>query len=174
MTSPAVGLYSCRIARPVVDLPQPLSPTRPRVSPRLIWSVTPSTALFSAIVFWNMKPAVTGKYIFRPRTSRRTSPLPAWAPAALVGSLVSVAIARWPPFLDVHPAGGEMVLGDRAQGRELLPALVDAVGATGVERAALGQMAEVGRLALNWHQLLLRDLVQARDGPQEPESIGMP
>ena len=32
-TSPAVGSYSCKMARPVVDLPQPLSPTRPSVSP---------------------------------------------------------------------------------------------------------------------------------------------
>ena len=31
-------------ARAVVDLPQPDSPTRPRVSPFLIWKLTPSTA----------------------------------------------------------------------------------------------------------------------------------
>jgi hypothetical protein len=32
-TDPEVGVCSCRIARPVVDLPQPDSPTTPRVSP---------------------------------------------------------------------------------------------------------------------------------------------
>ena len=39
--APGVGRMSCRIARPVVLLPQPLSPTRPRVSPRLMSKVDP-------------------------------------------------------------------------------------------------------------------------------------
>ena len=41
---PAVGLYSRTIARPVVLLPQPDSPTSPRVSPRRSSNETPSTA----------------------------------------------------------------------------------------------------------------------------------
>ena len=43
-TRPVVGRMSCRMARPVVLLPQPLSPTRPSVSPRLTSKVRPSTA----------------------------------------------------------------------------------------------------------------------------------
>ena len=38
-TEPAVGLISCSTARPSVDLPQPLSPTRPNTSPRLTGQV---------------------------------------------------------------------------------------------------------------------------------------
>ena len=39
----AVGWSSCRSARPAVDLPQPLSPTRPSVSPRARSRSMPST-----------------------------------------------------------------------------------------------------------------------------------
>ena len=41
---PAVGSIRRRISRPTVVLPQPDSPTRPRLSPRLILRSTPSTA----------------------------------------------------------------------------------------------------------------------------------
>ena len=41
---PAVGSSSFSSVRPTVDLPQPLSPTRPSVSPRPIVNDTPSTA----------------------------------------------------------------------------------------------------------------------------------
>jgi hypothetical protein len=43
-TEPDVGLCSCRMARPVVDLPQPDSPTTPRVSRASTCSETPVTA----------------------------------------------------------------------------------------------------------------------------------
>ncbi len=42
--SPEVGSISRMMQRPVVDLPQPDSPTRPSVSPGRMSSVTPSTA----------------------------------------------------------------------------------------------------------------------------------
>ena len=71
-TSPPVGLITWRIHLPKVVLPQPLSPTRPRVSPRMIWRDTPSTALTSPTLDWKMTPLVTGKYICRSRTSMRT------------------------------------------------------------------------------------------------------
>ena len=48
LTRPLVGLLSMRTQRPVVVLPEPLSPTRPSVSPLLILKLTPSTALTSA------------------------------------------------------------------------------------------------------------------------------
>ena len=47
LTSPAVGSISRVTSRAVVDLPQPLSPTRPSVSPRRMWKSMPSTALSS-------------------------------------------------------------------------------------------------------------------------------
>ena len=42
--SPEVGSSSLVITRPVVDLPQPDSPTSPSVSPALTEKETPSTA----------------------------------------------------------------------------------------------------------------------------------
>ena len=46
---PAVGSTMRRIASPVVDLPQPLSPTSPSVSPCRSAKLTPSTALTVAV-----------------------------------------------------------------------------------------------------------------------------
>ena len=43
-TSPAVASMRRSTARPVVDLPQPLSPTRPSVSPFSTEKLMPSTA----------------------------------------------------------------------------------------------------------------------------------
>jgi Cd2+/Zn2+-exporting ATPase len=42
---PDVGRSNCRIVRPVVVFPQPLSPTSPRVSPLAIQKLIPSTAV---------------------------------------------------------------------------------------------------------------------------------
>ncbi len=44
MIVPAVGSSSFSSVRPAVDLPQPLSPTSPSVSPRSMWNEMPSTA----------------------------------------------------------------------------------------------------------------------------------
>src|SRR3990172_8687147 len=158
--------------RPVVDLPQPLSPTRPTVSPRLTLKLMWWTAVLWAIFRWRRKPAVTGKYIFRWRTSRSVSPETAW-PTVLGAPLVSVAIARWPPFRHVHPAGGVVVLRHQLQRRELFFATVDAEGAARVERAAGRQVDEVGRRALDRHQLLARRLVQLRHRVQQAERVGV-
>src|SRR2546422_9878350 len=51
-TSPPVGGTSCRIPLPVVVLPQPLSPTRQKISPRPTSRSTPSTArTYSGVAF---------------------------------------------------------------------------------------------------------------------------
>src|SRR5438477_1821613 len=68
--SPAVGRSSRRMQRPVVVLPQPLSPTSPRVSPRRTVKSIPSTALTSPTFRLITIPSVTGKCICNPRTSR--------------------------------------------------------------------------------------------------------
>ena len=57
--------------RPVVDLPQPLSPTRPRVSPSQMSNDMPSTALMSPTCRWTTIPRVMGKYFFRFSTRTR-------------------------------------------------------------------------------------------------------
>ncbi len=72
-TSPEVMSIIFRMARPVVLLPQPDSPTRPRVSPRRTSNDTPSTA-FTLPTWRRMTaPAITGKWTFRSLTSRTVS-----------------------------------------------------------------------------------------------------
>src|SRR5579859_1264753 len=125
------------MARPVVDLPQPDSPTRPRVSPRRTVKSIPSTALTWPTSRCKMMPSVIGKYIFRPATrtrvsSPRVSPtvsVPAallWAggaapgaPRPVVDSLAGMAGHR--PF-DIRPTGRGMLAVDRAQQGALLQA----------------------------------------------------
>ncbi len=48
-TSPPVGCSRRMMARPVVDLPQPDSPTSPRVSPFTTLNDTPSTAFTAPV-----------------------------------------------------------------------------------------------------------------------------
>ena len=61
MIRPAVGATRRMIARPVVDLPQPDSPTRPSVSPRFMVNETPSTARTSPMWRWMIRPSLIGK-----------------------------------------------------------------------------------------------------------------
>src|SRR2546426_6806825 len=73
------------MVRPMVVFPDPLSPTRPRVSPRLILKETPSTACTCPTTRCNIKPLVKGKCILRSRTS--TSVLLATSASAIYNSL---------------------------------------------------------------------------------------
>src|SRR6059036_3077007 len=68
-TSPEVGSMSRRIERPVVDLPQPDSPTRPSVSPGRISNDTSSTACTRATSREKRPPRI-GKYFLRFLTRR--------------------------------------------------------------------------------------------------------
>src|SRR5699024_5499027 len=63
-TYPSVGSISRKSIRPVVDLPQPDSPTKPSVSPFCNVSETPSTALTAPIFRPNIPPVI-GKYFFK-------------------------------------------------------------------------------------------------------------
>ena len=65
ITCPEVGSNNLRIARPVVDLPQPDSPTIPSVFPRSIVKLTSSTAC--------RVPLAVLKYFFKFLTSRIVS-----------------------------------------------------------------------------------------------------
>src|SRR6267143_4829351 len=67
------------MARPVVDLPQPDSPTRPSVSPFSTKKSMPSTARTAPIWRWKMIPCVSGKCILSAVTVRRLLPLSAVA-----------------------------------------------------------------------------------------------
>src|SRR5436309_1328903 len=68
-TSPEVGSISFRIALPAVDLPQPLSPTRPSVSPSAMSKEMPSTACTWPTVCCKI-PFLTGKCLTKPRTDK--------------------------------------------------------------------------------------------------------
>ena len=54
--------------RPVVDLPQPDSPTSARVSPGATSKLTPSTARTVPTALWKTMPRFTGKCLVRPAT----------------------------------------------------------------------------------------------------------
>ena len=75
ITWPPVGSYRRRMVRPAVDLPQPDSPTKPRVSPCFSEKEMPSTA-FMLPTTRRGKPPITGKYLTRSITSSR-APEPA-------------------------------------------------------------------------------------------------
>ncbi len=68
-TDPDVGSISRRMQRPVVDFPQPDSPTSPSVSPRSTEKLTPETAWTSPTLCWN-RPARIGNSLTRSVTSR--------------------------------------------------------------------------------------------------------
>src|SRR3954447_137478 len=94
LISPEVGSYSRVIRRPVVVLPQPDSPTRPRDWPFFSSNETPSTAWTWATVRRITPPDLTGKYFLRSRISRRVSlptpPAGVWAGST--SELVTVLI----------------------------------------------------------------------------------
>src|SRR4051794_35330773 len=93
---PAVGSRRRVIRRPVVDLPQPDSPTRPRLSPSATWKSSPSTAWTAPTVRRIGKPPLTGKCLVRPETSRR--------------GLVLLMVVKSRLVTSVGPSGG--VLGE--------------------------------------------------------------
>ncbi len=64
VTSPAVGSIRRRMHRPVVDLPQPDSPTSPSVSPFRIVKLTSSTA-WTRATSREKSPPRMGKYFLR-------------------------------------------------------------------------------------------------------------
>src|SRR5712692_7845407 len=168
LTEPADGSRRRTIVRPSVDLPQPDSPTRPRVSPCLISRSTPSTARTQATVRWRT-PAVTGKYFLRPRTSTSGS-----AEVQALLSLAAVAVSGIQVLSGLgHPAGGELRLADRLQGRRLLGAALDPEGAAGMKGASARRADQVRRQTLDRLERLPVVVVQARDGAQQGPRVGM-
>src|SRR5215510_5516007 len=71
-TSPEVGSMSRRMQRPVVDFPQPDSPTRPRVSPAWMSKLTPSTA-WTRATSREKSPPLMGKCLTSLLTRRSAS-----------------------------------------------------------------------------------------------------
>src|SRR5690242_5644074 len=86
-TSPDVGSIRRRMDRPVVDLPQPDSPTSPSVSPGMTSKVTSSTACTRATSRENRPPRI-GKYFLRLRTFSSGSGM-AWLSVEEAGHFVA-------------------------------------------------------------------------------------
>src|SRR5260221_7021359 len=156
---PAVGLTRRRTLRATVDLPQPLSPTRPSVSPAPIDRLTPSTARTWPTVR-RSRPFFMGKCFLRPLTSR-------------TGGL---DIGR--RALGV-PAGGPMTRPLLLVGRKERPAALVGERATRREGAARWQVREgrhhAGDLgqALGLRRRRAAGEIEPRDRGQETLGIGM-
>lgn len=71
MTAPAVGRWSCMMVRERVDLPQPDSPTRPRISPCSTARLTPLTAQTGGAALPVRKFFLPGKRTWMSCTSRK-------------------------------------------------------------------------------------------------------
>src|SRR4051812_47363860 len=79
--------------RASVDFPQPVSPTRPNVSPRRTSRLTPSTAWTTSFVRRNKPADWTGKYLTTLSTLSRTSSLDVAAPASSL-TLTATSLTR--------------------------------------------------------------------------------
>ena len=90
-TEPDVAGSRRSSMRPVVDLPHPDSPTRPSVSPRRTWKLTPQTACTTP-TWRRTRPARTGKCLTRSVASRMISR--SGAGGAPATSLTAEAISR--------------------------------------------------------------------------------
>src|SRR5215217_6279173 len=181
---PPVGWRSLSMVRPAVDLPQPLSPTRPIVSRSWTAMSTPSTALTSP-TWRRSSPCVIGKYFCRSVTLRTGSLMRApRVPAASrdVGcSCALLGVGR-------EPGRGQLVLlGHRevATGEVPRSVLVQlrphgvakvardelVVLAARSEDAARGQVDE--RRGLTWDRLqpICVHLVQARQRAEQAPRV---
>src|SRR5262245_14517210 len=153
---PAVGVSMRSTASPVVDLPEPLSPTRPSVSPRRMVKETPSTAFTVATWRWKMIPLVTGKCTFKSSTRRIGSP------EAFCGSASDIGKARL-----------GMTIADLNQLRPRDSALIENGPAARAEGAADGNAGQMRRRAHERRQPLAAAAVEPRHGRHQPRRIGM-
>src|SRR5689334_13276082 len=160
---PAVGSSMRRMARPVVDLPQPDSPTSPRVPPRFKAKLMPSTACTVATRRWMMVPLVRGKCTLRSSTRTTSSPPAAAAPAG-TGEASSAGIVE----AGLPVLGREF--GQRRTGAAAGLAGEAAAGREGTTRRELG---EIGWLALDRHQAPPDLAVETGDGRHQPQGVGM-
>src|SRR5579859_2265605 len=169
VTVPLVAGISRKMVRPTVVLPQPDSPTRPRVSPGWMLKLTFSTACTQATTRCS-KPPRTGKYLTRFFTSTRLWPFGVWVSAlsmrrlsrahhqrglvlvfgaAVIQPAAHLVIVPGRPQLGQHlGADGQVVLHPRPAARR--------------KAAALGQVDQVGHHAGDDVQLVF-DHPQHRD-----------
>src|SRR5262249_52536327 len=142
-----------RMARPVVVLPQPLSPTSPSTWPRAIAKETPSTALTWPTTR-DKSPRLIGKCFSRPWTSSSGSALapmdepavPRAAGSAIHGS-VPGGIERAGGDLVGAPAARLVLAVEDEHGRLALAAAFLRHRAARMEAAAGGETRGIGHVA---------------------------
>src|SRR5579884_202148 len=185
------------MVRPMVVLPEPLSPTSPIVLPRSMLKLTPSTARTWPTTLWMMIPWVSGKYILRSRTSsivllattvstifynslrcrlgglicrQSNSSLHSFQPRP--SSLFGVSLLSGVGH--VHPAGFAMgrVAG---QGIERRHSAVNGArkGTARHKGTAGGRVNQIRRGALDGSQHTGALLIQTRDRVKQAEGVGM-
>src|SRR6266581_13120 len=124
-TSPPVGGTSCRIPLPVVVLPQPLSPTRQKISPRPTSRSTPSTArTYSGVALRNASKNPR-RFSNQTRKSLRTR----------YGSRATSRRLLRRRRRGVQVACGEVIRSDRIEAGLLVDAELPRVFAPGMEPA---------------------------------------
>src|SRR5699024_10672771 len=144
------------MARPVVDFPQPLSPTIPRVSPFRMEKVTSSTAFTSPIFFPNTPPRI-GKNFFRCSTSR---------------SGCGWVTIRFLLLIHMEPTPAVLSISYRKQTRLFRPADIHRVLTAGCKPAARRHLLRVGNVARDRVQPF-GALAQARHRLEQTLGIGM-
>ena len=148
-TVPPVGSTRRMAVLPTVDLPQPLSPTRPKVSPPLIAKETPSTAR-TTVRLRPKKPLLIGKCFRRSWTASAAAP-------SFFGAASSTNRLREAVGFET---GDRMAAAERFERGALLAAALDDEGAT------VGKGAGTDVFGERRHET--RDLLQPRAPPAFP------
>src|SRR6185503_4467351 len=165
---PALGAYRPQMSRATVDLPQPDSPTRESVSPRLMVKETPSTARRS----WRDWRSITrfshgldtSKTLVRSFTSRSVS--------AMHRPIAPILLrARRRHLRRMEPAGGERFV-RREQAWPLGLAAVEDARAAWIERTARGNGVQARHRPLDLRQALERSADRG-DRAHEARRVGM-
>src|SRR6266540_2030351 len=156
MISPSVGLNARRIVRPAVVLPEPLSPTKPRVSPWRMCRLIPSTA-FTVPAPRPRKPCWSGKYFLRFFTSSN------------VRRCSGILFLR---FIQ-EAAHGVLIVQLSEDWHVNLTSSRHHAAAARMEWAPAGSLEGAGNRSFNSDQALPRGLAQAWHGPQEIHGVGV-
>src|SRR5215469_671875 len=186
---PDVGSSNLVTTRPVVVLPHPDSPTRPRVSPAFRLNDTPSTARTAPTWRWKKTPCLMGKCFVSPSTASSALE-PAISAAEGWGRSVDSVIPRISlqrredlvvedlatlrgPDVTAHlMALGRRLDQLRMLGLAAVPRDSVDVPAARVEHAALRHLDERRRLAGDRREPRLTRPVKSRHRAEQPPRVG--
>src|SRR4029453_6496203 len=151
---------SRRMVRPNVDLPQPDSPTMPKVSPSSPHKLTPSTAL-TAPLLREKSPSPTGKCFLRSRISNR-----------LIAIRTLILCTRPQPGLG-KMAGDKMILLFFYQLRLRISAQPGGFGAAVPDSTAARKMQRARDDSRDGVQALFLFVSRARQRIEQTHRVGM-